>query len=104
MSEDRIVSFSLELNVEPSLVRLRKYQTVLYRTLGLIERLGLNEKLSEQVRQIQQQIAFLNKLRLAYLAVQAARMAAGDPLAWGMAFVAVGEVAMDVSDVFGSQG
>jgi len=54
-------------------------------------------------------IALLNQLRLAYLAVQAARMAAGDPLAWGMAIVSVGEVAVAVGSQFvtedsGSEG
>jgi len=48
-------------------------------------------------------------LRLAYLAVRAARMAAGDPLAWGMALLSVGEVAVEVGGIFiredsGSEG
>ena len=37
-----------------------------------------------------------NRLRLALLALQAARMAAGDPLAWAMAGLAVVEIGADV--------
>jgi len=101
---DETVSFSLEVNVEHTETQIRRLETVLYRTLGLINRLGLSEKLSQQIAEIQRQIALLNKLRLAYLAVQTARMAAGDPIAWAMAGLAVAEAGVSIGETFGSYG
>lgn len=46
----------------------------------------------------------VNQLRLAYAALQAARMAAGDPLAWGMAAVAVGGFAVSAGDLLMEAG
>lgn len=102
--EDHTVSFSLEVNVGPALTQIRKYETVLYRSMALAERLGL-----ANTAEIRQRLALLNQIRLAYLAVQAARMAAGDPLAWALAFVSVAEVAVEVGSQFvredsGSEG
>lgn len=99
MSEDHLVSFSLELNVEEAEKDLRRVQTIVSRTLSLLDRAGLTNTVA-----IQQKIALLNQLRLAYLAVQAARLAAGDPLAWGMAAISVGEVAVGMFDLAGCYG
>jgi len=104
MSSDETVSFSLEVNVEKAYTELRKVQTVLYRSLALADRLGISN-----TADIRRMIALLNQLRLAYLAVQAARMAAGDPIAWALAAVSVGEVAVEVGSQFireesGSEG
>jgi hypothetical protein len=96
MSEDQTVSFSLEVNVEPAYENIRKLETVLYRSLRLAARLTGNENLQEAMEVMQEAIATANKLRLAYAALQAARMAAGDPLAWALAGVAIGELAVDV--------
>jgi len=96
--EDHTVSFSLEVNVEPAFTDVRKLQTVLYRTLGLVERAAGNKNLTELVRQMQKAIMIANQLRLALLAVQAARMAAGDPLAWAMAGISVAETAFTFVD------
>jgi len=83
--------------VEPALTEIRKAQTILYRILALHDRLGLGN-----TAEIRRRIALLNRLRLAYLAVQAARMGAGDPLAWLMAGLSVAEVAVEVgSEVLG---
>jgi len=58
---------------------------------------------------MQRTIMIANRLRLALRALQLARMAAGDPLAWALAGISVAEVAMDVGSVFirdetGSEG
>lgn len=96
MSLDETVSFSLEVNVGPAYESLRKLQTVLYRTLGLISRASGNEDLNKFCEHIQRAISLCNRLRLAYAALQAARMAAGDPLAWAMAGISIAEVGVDV--------
>jgi len=93
---DEDVSFSLEVNVEKAYENIRRLQTVLYRTLGLLRRMGLSEELDAQIMQIQSLIAVVNSLRLAYIALQAARMAAGDPIAWGMAGVSVASAGFDL--------
>lgn len=95
--EDHTVSFSLEVNVEKAYENVRRLQTVFYRTLSLARRMGLPENLEAQIRVIQRLINILNQLRLAYIAVRAARMAAGDPIAWAMAGVSVATFAMDLA-------
>jgi hypothetical protein len=102
--EDHTVSFSLEVNVEPALIATRKYMTVLYRTMALTDRLGLTT-----TAEIRERIALLNQVRLAYNAVKAARMAAGDPLAWAVAVLSVAEVGVEIGSQFiredsGSEG
>jgi len=95
MSNDETVSFSLEVNVQEGLVELRKLETVLYRSLALADRLGLANTAA-----IRERLAQLNQIRLAYLAVQAARMGAGDPIAWAMAGLSVAEVAVSIGSSF----
>lgn len=94
--EDYPVSFSLEVNVEKAFEEWRRFQTVAFRTLGLVRRLSGSEDLKQSIDAMQRWIAVANRLRLAYAALQAARMAAGDPLAWAMAGLALAEVGVDV--------
>lgn len=89
--EDQTVSFSLEVNVEAAATDIRRLQTVLYRTLSLASRLTGDEDLRRGMQTMQRAIMIANQLRLAYAALQAARLAAGDPLAWALAGVAVAE-------------
>lgn len=93
---DEGVSFSLEVNVEKAYEDVRRLQTVLFRTLGLVHRLSGNEDLNDAITLMQRTIAIANRLRLALAALQAARMAAGDPLAWAMAGLSLAEVGVDV--------
>ena len=102
--EDHTVSFSLEVNVKQAEEDVRRLQMILYRTLGLVRRASGNEDLNSFIASLQETIAWANRLRLALLALQAARMAAGDPLAWATAALAVGEIAMDTVDKMGSLG
>lgn len=99
--EDHTVSFSLEVNVEPAYENIRKLQTVLSRTLSLVERATGNKNLKEAISQMQKAIMVANQLRLAMAALQAARMMAGDPLAIAMAGVAVAEFAFTMGDSVG---
>lgn len=100
-SEDHTVSFSLEVNVENAYVEVRKLETVLYRTLSLASRLTGDEDLRNGIQTLQRALAVANQLRLAYRALQIARMAAGDPLAWALAGLSVAEVAMDLRTAVG---
>jgi len=95
--EDHTVSFSLEINVEHAYEEVRKLQTIFYRSLGLARRLTGSENLQQSIAVIQRAIAITNKLRLALRALQLARMATGDPLAWILATISVAEVGVDIS-------
>lgn len=101
MSIDETVSFSLEINVGPAYEEIRRLETVFSRSLGLASRLTGSEDLRQSIAVMQRAIAIANQLRLALAALQAARMAAGDPLAWAMAGVAVAGAAVSVYEVTG---
>lgn len=85
MSIDETVSFSLEVNVEEAMTNLRRALTLLYRTLGLMRRLGLSENMEFAVTTMQRTIAVMNQLRLAALALQAA----SGPIGWALAAVGI---------------
>jgi len=91
VSIDETVSFSLEVNVEKAYEDVRRLQTVLSRSLSFVTRLSGDENLDRFAAKCQEAIAVANKLRLALAALQAARMAAGDPIAWVMTGIAGAE-------------
>ena len=95
--EEHPVSFSLEINVGRAVDDLRKLETVLYRSLGLVRRLSGNEDLTSLVANIQRTLMWINRARLALRALQLARMAVGDPLAWALAGLSVAEVGVDIA-------
>jgi len=100
-AEQHTISFDLTVNVEEARREVARLQTVLSRSLALSQRMGLPDRASEMIAQIQRIERAVLSLRAAYLALQAARMAAGDPLAWATAGLAVGALALDIgSDVF----
>lgn len=94
MSSDETVSFSLEINVQQAYTEIRRLQTLLYRTLGLVRRFGLPENAEAMITQIQRLITLLNSLRLSLIAVQ---MAAG-PVGWALAGVSLLATAMTAGD------
>ena len=98
---DETVSFSLEVNVQAAYEEVRRLQTVFTRTLGLASRLTGDENLKEGIATMQRAIAIANQLRLALAALQAARLAAGDPLAWALAGLSVAEVIVSTYEVVG---
>lgn len=93
--EDHQVSFSLEINVEQAYQDIRRVQTLLYRTLGLLRRMGLSEEIDEAIAQIQRLIAILNSARLAIAALEAA----SGPIGWALAAVQVGTTLFSVADM-----
>ena len=95
MSIDETVSFSLEVNVEQAYTQLRKYQTLLYRSLGLVRRLtGGDENLDRAISLMQRAIAITNQLRLAMIALHAA----SGPVGWGLAAIGIAESALTLND------
>ena len=80
---DYDVSFSLEINVEEAYTEIRKLQTLVYRTIGLIRQMGLPEETDEMLAKIQLVIAQINALRIALIALQAAL----GPMDWALAGV-----------------
>lgn len=100
MSEET-VSFSLELNVGQAVDRARELQTAISHALNLTVKLTGDENLKKAVAGIQRYLAWLNRLRLAYRAVQLARMAAGDPLAWALAGISVVETGVSFYEATG---
>jgi len=93
--DDTTVSFSLEINLEPALTNIRKLQTVLYRTLGLLRRMSGNEDLDRAIAKAQRIIAVINMMRLAY----AAFMAASGPLGWALAGISIAEAGFAFTDL-----
>lgn len=98
-TEDHIVSFSLEVNVEKAYQDLRRVQTVLYRTLDLVKRLSGDENIDQAITKIQRMIAIINQLRLTIIALEAA----SGPIGWLLAgigaasfLVTTAEFAMDM--------
>lgn len=49
MSEQYLVTFNLELNVEQAEAEIRKLQTLLFRTMTLMRRLGLPEQIDHAI-------------------------------------------------------
>lgn len=103
-AEHHIVSFDTELNVEPAYTELRRLQTALFKSLGMVKRASGSEDLNKFIADTQKAIRIANQLRLTLAALQAARMASGDPLAWAMAAISVGEFAFSAGDMIMDAG
>lgn len=99
MSSGEIVSFDMQLNVAEFNAELRKSLALLSHTFHLVERMGLPENAQQAIDMIQQITRAVNSLRLAYNALQTARMAAGDPIAWGLFAVQVGTAIYNAADI-----
>ena len=91
---DETVSFSLEINIEKAYVEIRRFQTLLFRTLNLVQRLSGDEKLDAFVSKLQRLISILNTARLTIAAFQ---IAAG-PIGWGLAIVGLAGTALTIGE------
>jgi len=95
LSEDAIVSFSLEVNVEKAAEDLRKIQTIAYRVAGLLRRTGLLPKqIDDYMMKLQRAIMLMNQARLAAIAFHAA----AGPIGWALAGVGFATLALDAGD------
>jgi len=95
LSEQYLVTFNLELNVEQAYAEIRKLQTLLFRVLGLLRRLGLPEEIDRALAIIQRTIM---AARLLYTSLLTLESASG-PMGWALAIVGVTSAAVSVADV-----
>ena len=100
MSTIEEISIDLSINVdEMSYSELRKLESVLYRTMGLLLRFSGSDEIDAGIIKIQRLIAVVRAAQIALHALQIARMSVGDPLAWA-SFIVSGAVAVaTVGDV-----
>jgi len=73
MSEET-VTFNLELNVEQAYSEIRKYETAMYRVLGLMNRAGLPEDVKDAIMLIQQLVMTTRLLQTAIAALNVSMM------------------------------
>ena len=79
----------VEIQTTTGIYRELNHQVIGY--LAIARRMGLPENVQASIR-------VLSSLRLAYLSLQAVRMATGDPLAWLTAGVTVGATVFSVAN------
>lgn len=93
--EDHTVSFSLEVNVEKAYTEIRRVQALLYRTLGLLQRMGGgDEDIMRVIAKLQRLIAIMNMVRLTAIAMHTAM----GPVGWGLAAVGLAGTVMTSMD------
>jgi hypothetical protein len=98
MSQSQTIEYSLAINTDMAYSDIRKLEISLVRCLNLAQRFTGDEDLKKGIQLMQKAIMTLRTLQMAYHAVQMARMAAGDPLAWFSAATMVATSAMTVYD------
>lgn len=98
MSESQTIEYNFLLNVDIAMSDVRKLEMALIRCLNIAQRFTGDENLKKGIATIQRSIMTLRSLQAAYHAVQIARMAAGDPLAWFSAGATVLSVGFTVTD------
>ena len=97
---DETVSFSLEINVEKAYENIRKLETVLYRSMGLLQQLTGSPEIDRALAQIQSVIVALNQLRLVIAQLQAV----SGPIGWAMLLTSLATTAFTYSDVVNEIG
>jgi len=98
MSEINTVTFDLELRVTKVESEIRILQGIVQGYEAMLLRLGLPKRAAELVRQMQQVTQAFNSARRAILAFQAARAAAGEPIAVAQFGLMAATFAMDAYD------
>ena len=98
--QDYQVSFSLQVNIEDAYEEIRRLQTVLYRIMGLLRRMGLPEEIDEAIAKIQRLITILNTLRLTIAALHAA----AGPIGWLLAGVSMITTGATISEYIMEMG
>jgi len=93
--EDHTVTFNLELNVEQTLSEIRRLETLLFRTISLIRRLGLPEDIDALISKIQRTIMTVRILHTSLIALQAA----SGPVGFALAGVGIATAALSFTDV-----
>ena len=104
MSERIEVEYALTVNVEDASTQLRQLERILFRSLALLRRMGLPEDVEAGIMRLQRLITIVRSAQIALIALQAARMAAGDPLAWIQAGLGVATTVASASDLVMDMG
>lgn len=86
---EEVVSFSFEINVKEAYRDIRRIQTILYRTISILRRMGLPEDVEKAITLIQRLITLLNQLRLTMIALESAT----GPIGWGLALTSLASTA-----------
>ena len=94
MAEETI-TFNLELNVEQTIHEIRRLETLLFRTISLLRRLGLPENVSETAAKIQRLIMTIRMLHTALVALETAT----GPIGWALAVVGIGTAVVSFGDL-----
>ena len=94
MSEET-VTFNLELNVERAIDSTRRLETLLYRTLGLLGRLGLPENIDQAIAKVQRLVMTIRLLHTAMIALESA----SGPVGWALAIVGTGSALLSMGDL-----
>ncbi len=93
-NEEKNITFGLEIETSKTYSEIRKLELLLYRTLGLVRRLGLPEDIEQGIVRIQR---LITTVRVAHAAFIALHTAAG-PIGWALAGVGVVSAAWSVYD------
>lgn len=94
MSEET-VTFNLELNVEAVIENTRRLETLLFRSLSLMGRLGLPENITEAIRKVEQLVMVIRLLHTAAIALEAA----SGPIGWALALVGAASAVLSLGDL-----
>jgi len=94
MSEET-VTFNLELNVESAISSVRRLETLLFRTLGLLRRLGLPEDIEAVIFKLQRLVMVIRMAHTAIIAFQAA----SGPIGWALALVGLAAAAASTASM-----
>ena len=95
MSEEHLVTFNLELNVQQVYTELQRIQTLLFRIIGLLRRLGLPEEIDYAIAKIQRVIMAIRLLYTSLLALEAA----SGPYGWALALVGFTTATVSITDI-----
>jgi hypothetical protein len=96
MSEET-VTFNLELNVETALSNARQLEFILYRTFGLLNRLGLPSEINQAIIQIQRLIMMIRLLHTTMIMLE---LATG-PIGWAKAILSAGALTISTGQILG---
>ena len=92
---EETVTFNLELNIEGAIDNARRLETLLYRSIGLLGRLGLPENIDAAIAKVQHLVMVIRLLHTAAIALEAA----SGPLGWALALVGVASAALSMGDL-----
>jgi len=99
MSEQHSVIVNLELNVSRAMDNAQRIETLMYHCLSLANRLGLPENIRQAINLVQRWTMAVRLATTATALLQAARMSAGDPIAWATFLVGTASAAVYMGDL-----